>query len=53
MAGGLPDQLGLHIIHHHIVVQGGLDDLHKPFSIKVCPDVCPFDFHCNLSFLPV
>ena len=38
VAGVFPDQKGLHVIHHHVVVEGRPDHVHQLLAIQVGPD---------------
>ena len=45
MAGVLPDQQRLHIIHGHVVVEGRLDNIHQPPAVQLGPDGLPLMSH--------
>ena len=53
MAGVFLDQQGLHIVHHHIVVKGGLYHVNQLFPVKVGPNggsLSPVP-HCTILLL--
>ena len=47
MAGVFSNQFGLQIIHHHVVVKGGLNNIHQLFPIKERPHGFPLSSHLD------